>query len=126
MVFLPCASWSGGADALSGGPAAPPVAARAALSGPLRTGRPVCRTARPVMSSATPARVPSPLWLDRVLRPPAGATHMHLGLFYKIGRFARVNYWDGLDWLRSSKPVALLTPLDTPDNKRKAFAELYP
>jgi len=78
------------------------------------------------MPPSSPASIPTHLWLDRVLRPPAGATHMHLGLFYKIGRFAKVYYWNGHDWLLSSKPAAQLTPLDTPANKLKAFGEVYP
>lgn len=77
------------------------------------------------MSSAPPTRLSSSLWLDRVLCSPDGATHMHLGLFYKVGRFNRVYYWDGHDWLLSTKPVTQLIPLDSPANKLKAFGELY-
>lgn len=42
---------------------------------------------------------------------PAGATHTHKGLFYKKGRGGHMCYWNGGDWVRSSKRESLLADL---------------
>lgn len=42
---------------------------------------------------------------------PSGATHSHKGLFYKKGRSGHLCYWNGSEWVRSSKRESLLAEL---------------
>lgn len=42
---------------------------------------------------------------------PGDSTHVHKGLFYKKGRSGNFCYWNGFDWVRSSKRESLLTEI---------------
>jgi hypothetical protein len=53
-------------------------------------------------------------------RIPVGAIGAIDGLFYKIGRFDRVFYWNMYDWVRSDKTAN--TVLHEINNKKDKFA----
>ncbi len=57
---------------------------------------------------------------------PAGATHTHKGLFYKKGTGGRLCYWNGLDWVRSSKRASLLVELFPYRNLASKFTGTSP
>lgn len=77
------------------------------------------------MPSSRAERHPPLAWFRQALPRPTDASHLHLGLYYKIGRFGKVYYWDGHEWRLSTKPVDALYPLDTPDACLKAYHEVF-